>query len=269
MFTRFLSLKIWQPFYKTIEQIKGFTFDRKEPLSAPPTKIEEFNTLNQAIEQMTLKVLSDYRSLKQFTENASHEMQTPLAIIKSKIELLMQEEELSERERQAIQQIQTAASRLSRLNQSLLLLTRIENRQYTNTRKLNLKELLEGQLDFVEPLISAKNLSIHTEMQDVFQKMDPALAEVLIGNLLGNAIKHNQQDGTIKINLNDQQLNISNTGKTLSVPTHKLFNRFYKGTEAAPSLGLGLAIVKEICTSYGFNVQYNYRENLHSLSVDF
>ncbi|MCB0585291.1 MAG: hypothetical protein KDD06_08205, partial [Phaeodactylibacter sp.] len=131
LFNRYLSLRLWRPFYQTIRQIRSFSFDEGKPLSPPETRIEEFEVLNHALELMTTKVLSDYRSLKQFTENASHEIQTPLAIIKSKIELLIQNDGRDDNELQAIQQIQEAASRLSKLNNSLLLLARIENRQYS------------------------------------------------------------------------------------------------------------------------------------------
>ncbi len=269
LFNRSLSLKLWEPFYKTIEQIKEFSFDRKIPLSQPVTKIDEFNVLHQAVNEMTSKALSDYQSLKRFTENASHEIQNPLAIIKSKIELLIQEEDLNENERSAIQSIQTAASRLSRLNQSLLLLARIENRQYANIVKLSVKSILENQIDFLNPLLFSKNLSVTTDLKEVYLSMDPTLAEVLINNLLGNAIKHNVQNGEIKVHLNDKQLKICNTGNPISISRDKLFERFQKGTDTAPSLGLGLAIVKEICTCYGFEARYDYNDKQHCISFIF
>ncbi len=269
LFNRFLSLRIWQPFYQTIRQIKDFTFDKQEPLAAPQTDIYEFAVLHQAIDQMTSKALSDYQSLKEFTENASHEIQNPLAIIKTEVERLIQQEHWNESERQAIQHIQHAASRLSRLNHSLLLLTRIENRQFTSTLQLNLKSLVENQIDIAEPMITSKNLSVKADLKDSYQAMNPSLAEVLIGNLLGNAIKHNLPDGHITLRLDERQLHISNSGEELIMPSHKLFERFHKSNGAAPSLGLGLAIVREICSSYGFDIRYEYSKNLHRLTVDF
>lgn len=269
IFNRSLSLNLWKPFYKTIEQIKGFSFDKKIPLSPPTTKIDEFNVLHQAVHEMTSKALSDYQSLKRFTENASHEIQNPLAIIKSKIELLIQDENLNENERLAIQDIQIATSRLSRLNQSLLLLARIENRQYADVTKLNLKTILENQIDILNPMLFSKNLSVTNDLEEVYQTMDPTLAEVLINNLLGNAIKHNLQDGKIKVHLNKEKLQICNSGAILTIPSDTLFQRFHKGTESAPSLGLGLAIVKEICTCYGFEARYDYKDKEHCLSIIF
>ena len=267
LFNRYLSLQLWRPFYRTIQQIRGFTFDKGEPLTPPQTRIEEFEVLNNALELMTTKVLRDYRSLKQFTENASHEIQTPLAIIRSKVELLIQREGRDEKELQAIQQIQEAASRLSKLNSSLLLLARIENRQYTDTHELSLKALIEEKLDQLEPLISAKNLSVHTRLAEVSRNMDSTLAEVLLNNLLVNAIKHNFSDGRIDISLRKGKLLIRNTGKPLDSSPETLFERFRKGADASPSLGLGLAIVKEICNIYGFKAQYDFQDGWHELSV--
>ena len=267
LFNRYLSLRLWRPFYQTIRQIRSFSFDEGKPLSPPETRIEEFEVLNHALELMTTKVLSDYRSLKQFTENASHEIQTPLAIIKSKIELLIQNDGRDDNELQAIQQIQEAASRLSKLNNSLLLLARIENRQYSDTHELAMHELIKKKLDQLEPLISAKNLDIHTNLAEVSMAMDPTLAEVLLNNLLVNAIKHNFSDGRIDISLRKGKLLIRNTGKPLDSSPETLFERFRKGADASPPRGLGLAIVKEICNIYGFKAQYDFQDGWHELSV--
>ena len=270
LFNRYLSLRLWRPFYKTIQQIKDFSFDKIEPLSpAATSNIDEFSTLQDAIHQMTAKALNDYKSLKRFTENASHEIQNPLAIIKSKIELLMQQDDLNENEQQAIQHIQQATGRLSRLNQSLLTLTRIENRQYGEVSNLNLKQLIENQLEFVEPLISAKNLQVECKLDDVYQKMNTTLGEILINNLLGNAIKHNHQNGFIRLSLDDRALKITNSGAAANVSSKELFKRFQKGDDAASSLGLGLAIVQEICDSYNFKVQHNFEKNEHIITVLF
>lgn len=269
LFNRYLSLRLWRPFYQTIQQIRGFTFDKGEPLSPPSTRIEEFEVLNHALELMTTKVLSDYRSLKQFTENASHEIQTPLAIIKSKIELLIQQDGRDENERQAIQHIQEAASRLSKLNRSLLLLIRIENRQYSDAQKVNFKKLIEKKIDQLEPLISAENLAVRTELADVSKTIDPTLAEILLNNLLVNAIKHNIPDGSIEVLLQERHLIVRNTGKPLATVPNDLFERFSKGVNSSPSLGLGLAIVKEICSTYGLEPKYEYESNWHKLTISW
>ncbi len=264
---RYWSLQAWRPFYQAIHQVKGFTFDKGKPLSPPPTNIEEFQEMNHALKLMTTKVLRDYQSLKQFTENASHEIQTPLAIIKSKAELLMQREGWNEKQRQAIQEIQQAASRLSRLNSSLLLLARIENRQYTDNRDLPLKPLIEEKLSQMEPLLSAGNLTVRTELANVSKIMAPTLAEVLLNNLLGNAIKHNIPEGQIEVFLQAEQLTVRNTGAPLDVPPESLFERFRKGAGSSPSLGLGLAIVREICDIYGFKAEYAYTNGWHELRM--
>jgi signal transduction histidine kinase len=269
IFNRYLALRIWKPFYKTINNIRDFSFDNGQPLRSEITVIDEFNILNSTLEQMTSKVLSDYESLKHFTENASHEIQTPLAIIKNKIELLIQQDDLSKGERDAIMQIQGAASRLSKLNSSLLLLTRIENRQYTDSQSINFKELIKNKLEQFEPMISSKAIKLDTQLNDVKVLMDPILAEVLMNNLLGNAIKHNYQSGEIQLNLNDQKLNVNNTGDMLEVSTESLFERFQKGRNNSNSLGLGLAIVKEICKIYHFDIDYRASDSWHEITIQF
>ncbi|MCB9290027.1 MAG: sensor histidine kinase, partial [Lewinellaceae bacterium] len=137
----------------------------------------------------------------------------------------------------------------------------------SDTHELAMHELIKKKLDQLEPLISAKNLDIHTNLAEVSMAMDPTLAEVLLNNLLVNAIKHNFSDGRIDISLRKGKLLIRNTGKPLDSSPETLFERFRKGADASPSLGLGLAIVKEICNIYGFKAQYDFQDGWHELSV--
>jgi len=219
---------------------------------------------------MTKRVRNDYESLKNFTENASHEIQTPLAIIKSKLELLSQSENLDETQILVIGAINDAASRLSKLNQSLLLLTKIENRQFIESERLNLSFILSENLENFEELAETKNIKINRNIKEnVPVEMNESLSGILISNLIINSIKHNQNNGFIDVKLDNNILKISNTGAKPGTKTEAFFQRFKKDLGSNDSLGLGLSIVKKICDNYGFTVQYDYKESLHIVTIEF
>ena len=267
---RFLLAKIWQPFNHILEQLKQFNLSSTNKIIPRKTEIKEFKELNEAALLMSEKVSNDYESLKNFTENASHEIQTPLAIIKNKIELLLQSENLDKTQIQSIQILNDAASKLSRLNQSLLLLAKIENRQFESTEKVNFSKIINQSIENFEELASIKKISIEKNIaEDVFIKVNDSLAEILASNIILNSIRHNVQDGKIKIGLNEKSMEVSNTGNEPNENTSDFFERFKKGSSSGDSLGLGLAIVKSICNTYGFAVSYFYKDGIHFVKVDF
>jgi signal transduction histidine kinase len=267
---RFLLGKLWKPFNNTLEQLKQFNLTGKNKIALQQTDVDEFGQLNKTVASMTQKVVKDYESIKSFTENASHEIQTPLAIIKTKLELLSQSENLDETQVNTIQSLNEATTRLSKLNQSLLLLTKIENKQFTETEKVNISTILHRYIENFEELAATKNISIKKNIAcNIFVQMNESLAETLISNILINAIKHNYKDGNIEIELINKSITISNTG---SMPSHEpteFFDRFKKDSSANDSLGLGLSIVKKICDTYDFTVSYDYADGKHIVSVQF
>lgn len=267
---RFLLHKLWKPFNNTLNQLKQFNLSSKNKIVLQTTNVDEFKELNQTALIMTEKVSSDYEMLKSFTENASHEIQTPLAIIKNKIELLSQSETLSESDLTVIQSLNEAASRLSRLNQSLLLLSKIENRQFENIHRIDFSFILDSYINNFEELASTKNISIDKNIiENFFFEMNESLAEILISNLIINAIKHNGQNGRINISLTSKSLVVSNTGDEPKEETTKLFERFKKSSSSQDSLGLGLSIVKTICDTYHFTPDYTFRNGMHILKISF
>lgn len=265
---RFVLGKIWKPFNHTLEQLKQFNLSAKNKIVLEPTDVDEFKDLNETSLTMIQKVINDYESLKRFTENASHEIQTPLAIIKNKIELLLQSENLNESQINIIQSLNGAASRLSRMNQSLLLLTKIENSQFGTTESNSLSIILNGYIENLDELVSAKNITIQKNIVDgIFINMNESLAEILISNLIVNAIKHNYPGGTIEINLDENVLTVSNTGLTPTINTSEFFERFKKESMSGDSIGLGLSIVKTICDKYGLEISYDYIKGLHVVKI--
>lgn len=270
IFNFLLSRIVWKPFQSTLGKLREFDLRDRLKIQLPPTETEEFRLLNDEIRKMTEKMQRDYVSLKEFSENASHEIQTPLAIIRSKIELLMQSEKFSEDEMKLLQEIYESTNRLSKLNQSLLLLSKIENRQFHETQPLNVEKLIDSKLTHFEEMIRFKNITVEKNyLASPEININPQLAEILVSNIIGNAIKHNLNGGALSIMLTEHSLSVSNTGHSLNTSTEKLFERFSKESFAPDSVGLGLAIVKQICDSYGFKAEYSYSTGMHTLTIRY
>jgi signal transduction histidine kinase len=264
-----VSSRLFKPFRETLKNIKNFKLQDKRPIKAVDTNVDEFNELNRFVEEMTRKAVSDYKNLKEFAENASHELQTPLAIVKGKLELLT-ETDLSEEQYKYVEASQRSVKKLSRLSESLALLTKIENHEFTKTEDVNFAKLIKESTQSFEEFIKLNGLNVEQEIEkDVIVKMHPVLADLLWTNLFQNAIKHNVDGGTIKISLSDNSLKISNTGEPLDLPTEELFERFKKNDTGSDSIGLGLSIVKRIADQNDFYIEYAYREPWHIIEVHF
>ena len=264
-----VSNRLFKPFRKTLERIKNFSLQDKEPITAEETSVAEFDDLNKFVEQMTSKAISDYSNLKEFAENASHELQTPLSIIKGKLELLT-ETDLSPEQYQFVEDSQRSVKKLSRLSESLALLTKIENHEFTGTQEVNLSELIRESTQSFDEFIALNGLTVETDVEDdVLVQMHPVLADILWTNLFQNAIKHNIEEGNIAISLNSQRLRISNTGDPLSSTPEELFRRFKKDNVDSNSIGLGLSIIKRIADQYHYTISYAYKDGWHTVTIDF
>ncbi|MCF6351271.1 MAG: HAMP domain-containing histidine kinase [Flavobacteriaceae bacterium] len=264
-----ITKNIWNPFYANLNALKNFSIQNKNRINLIPSKINEFNELNDSIKNLTNKVQSDFNNLKEFTENASHEMQTPLAIMQSKIELLLQTTNLSKNQAVQLQSIYQAGKRLSKLNTALLLLAKVENQQYNVNEKINLKSIIENQLENYEDFIINKNLTVNKNLISIILMSNKVLIDTLIVNLLSNAIKHNIKNGIINITHNNKMLIFSNTGKPPTQNLENLFNRFKKDSVSKDSIGLGLSIVKKICVVNNWNISYTYKEGIHKIEILF
>lgn len=266
----FISRSLWKPFQKTLALLDKYDLNKKEKIKFDSVSTKEFKQLNNALNEMTEKIQRDYQNLKEFTENASHEIQTPLAIIRTKLELMVQSENIPQEQMKLVQDVYESTNRLSKLNQSLLLLAKIENRQFHEEQKIDLKNLIEKKLEQFEDMLAFKNITIEKKfIASPEIKMNLQLADILLSNLLGNAIKHNLVDGKIIVELNSNSLSVSNAGNPLEISPEKLFGRFQKASPSSESVGLGLSIVKQICDTYNFRLNYSNANNVHIVSVSF
>jgi len=267
---RKLSIKIWQPFYDTLNDLRLFSHDDPGFKLSAVTDIDEFIELNRTLESLTSKVTSDYKALKRFTEDASHEMQSPLAIIQSKLEALMQYPDLHKDKAELIKSAYGSVQRIAKLTQTLLLLTKIANDQFPEKRTLNMSELLEEKIKLFEDIIKVKSLILRKEIEHgCYLETNLFLAESLVINLIGNAAKHCITGGIVHVRLNKNNLEISNSGAPFSVPSSKLFERFFKINKSSESPGLGLSIVKEICALNKWNIDYLFEDDQHKFIVGF
>jgi two-component system sensor histidine kinase QseC len=266
---RILSQLIFDPFRQTMKVIHGFNLRQKESIKLSKTSTTEFKELNSFLQKMTDKAIEDYAAVKEFSENASHELQTPLAVIRSKLELLS-ETNINETQAGLIVDMQNAIDKLSRINRSLTLLTKLENKEFETTEQVKFCRITEDALAAYEDWIVMKEIAVNTRIdKSVSLKIHHTLAEMLVTNLLSNAIRHNTEGGSMTVELTSRKLRITNTGAAPEIPIDELFNRFKKSNQCADSIGLGLAIVKQICEVNHFAVDYRYQDGWHTLSVYF
>ena len=268
--TRLVYSKLWQPFYQTLFDIERFNIRKSEIPAFRPTDIREFNQLNRAVERLIANSLQAYKTQKEFTENASHEMQTPLAVLQSQLDLLLQQENLTDKQMSLIQSLYSAVARLVRLNKNLLLLAKIDNLQFADTQPLNLAETVNESLPFLLEQAETNHIEIQTEIAETtIVRANKTLLESLLNNLLVNAVKHNIPCGKIHILLHKGTLSISNTGNAAGLDEHMLFRRFSRMNEKVKGNGLGLAIARQICLLYGWKINYEYLNEKHVFTVVF
>jgi len=262
--TKKMNKSIWAEFEHNLREIENFSFSENKKLNLVNSDIEEFDRLDRVVNNLTEKLRSDYLSLKEFTENASHEIQTPLSIVLLNLEEVLQQEMTADTFKKVVSSI-NAIKRLSTLNQSLILLTKIENRQFKADKILIINDIVRRKVQEFETFFETKKLKIELHLEQDFKlKINEQLAELLIGNLLSNAVNHNIPGGSIRIFIQEKELKICNTGETNSLTDKTIFNRFAKGN--SKSYGLGLAIVKNICETYNLEIHYSTNE-LHCFTI--
>jgi len=265
---RLLLNRLWQPFYTILKELKLFSVTDNNDIQNINTQIDEFKELNTAVKGMASRVQHDYKDLKTFTENASHELLTPIAVINSKLDTLLQTDEFSEVQSKILSDLYTAVNRLNRLNQSLLLLVKLENKLDRLQEKIELRTQIGELLLQLEEIYTDKQLSITVNLADKEFYGSQYLVDILLNNLLVNAIRHNNIGGEIRIELNNEALTISNSGDAEALSSDSIFQRFQKSPNSEGS-GLGLTISRQICENLGFRLEYIYHSPYHTFKITF
>jgi len=265
---RLVIRNLWQPFYDMLRQIKLFNVTDQNSITPLTTGIEEFRDMNDEISAMSARVKQDYQELKTFVENAAHELMTPIAVMNSKLDTLIQTGGLNDEQGTLIGDMYGTMGKLTRLNKVMLLLTKIENNLINDQEALDVRATIETACSEFQDLAYNKALRLHTELTDVTLFMSKTLLDILLGNLLGNAIRHNRPGGIVTVKLNQQALIIQNTGKFDTLDAGTIFRRFQKASDSEGS-GLGLTLARQICENNGFRLQYSFEDHLHTFTVHF
>ncbi|HET7179892.1 MAG TPA: HAMP domain-containing sensor histidine kinase, partial [Chryseosolibacter sp.] len=269
LLNRTLSKKLWRPFYNTLNQLKAYELDKSGSVREEKCNIVEFDDLNKTVSNLTRRNREVFLQQKEFIENASHELQTPIAIFQTKLDSLMQNPRLSKNEAETIMELEATAQRMARLNKNLLLFSKIDNDQYVEIENIDIASVLQSHIGALKPLAELENISIDANLHPLGVSANRTLLEILVTNLLHNAIRYSPKRSTVRITLDNRRLSIVNAGAPLRMDAEKMMERFSKESTDPNSTGLGLAIVKNICEKYSYRLEYRYEQGAHKFSVMF
>jgi signal transduction histidine kinase len=265
---RYVSKFIWSPFYHMLLQLRNWTLRDNMQITSKDTNIDEFIELNQTINMFIQKIKTDYINLKEFTENISHETQTPTAVISAKLEMMLQEKGYTDKQQKLLMEAYSATLRLKKLNQTLVTLTRIERGMYEKKETVNIEEAIEEKLAEMNEFIVAKNITIEKSLIPVHKELNAEVLNMLLNNLFINAIKHNlETGGLIKITLTKHQLMFENTGALKKIEKENIFDRLETYTTDSKSIGLGLSIMKKIIDFLRWDIAYEFQDGLHNFRI--
>lgn len=265
----FIAKRLWRPFDETLRRIEQFRLEKGiiPPLNGGGTR--EFERLVLALQQLMENSLQSYRTQKEFTENASHELQTPLALLRSRLDLLLQQPGLTRQQAETVEELYALTGRLARLNRNLLLLARLDNKQYTQSERVDVAALLADLLPGLESLAGELHIRRDFRCRELIVQGNQALLEVLVQNLIVNAVRHNRPGGEVTVCMETESLTVTNTSAGEALDPTRLFNRFYRPAGQQGGNGLGLSIAKAVCDYHGWSLDYAYREGQHTFRVGF
>ncbi len=265
------SKKLWRPFYETLDQLKEFNMQKNYVPILTKSNTKEFEQLNENLIKLMNKALTSFNTHKHFIENASHELQTPIAVFKSQLDLLLQDPNLTEEQTKVVQALYNNTSRISKLNKNLLLLAKIDNQQFEDQELVQVHRMVDDFYIQFKEIAQHKDADIVTSVVPVTIRTNKALLEIALSNLISNAIRYNKPyGGVIIIDLTATSLTVTNSSVHDKLDENCIFQRFAK-TKCGQQKrnGLGLAIVKQICDYNHWRITYNYTEGRHSFTIRF
>ena len=269
-----LIINIWvfyrsmKPFYVLLHWLGDYRLGQTHKPLYNPTHTSEFQKLNDTVVRFAQHSEEVFQQQKQFIGNASHEIQTPLAVCRNRLEILMEDETLTEQQLGEIIKTYETLEYVSKLNKSLLLLSKIDNHQYSETSKVCLNDILHSLIPDFEEVYAFKEVSLSLEENArLCADMNEVLATVLMTNLLKNAFVHNVEDGSIRITINRDSICFSNTGTLVALDEKRVFERFYQGNKKEGSTGLGLAIANAVCRQFKLELKYVFKDGMHQFWV--
>lgn len=269
-----ITVNVWvfqrnmRPLYVLLHWLDGYRIGNKNEPLKNDTQVTEFRKLNDAAIRQAQRSEQMFEQQKQFIGNASHEMQTPLAICRNRLEMLMEDESLTEAQLEELIKTHQTLEHITKLNKSLLLLSKIDNGQFTETKELDLNALLKQYLDDYKEVYAYRDIGTEVIESGIFHvRMNESLATVLITNLLKNAFVHNVDGGHIRIEITSRNFTFRNTGEAHPLDEARVFKRFYQGSKKEGSTGLGLAIVDSICRLQHIGLRYYFENGEHCFEI--
>ena len=270
-----LLINIWvfhrsmKPFYQLLEWLEHYRLGKNNEKLCIETHTTEFRKLNEAVSRYVAHSEEVFEKQKQFIGNASHELQTPLAICQNRLEMLLEDETLGEQQMSEIMKTYQTLEYLSKLNKSLLLLSKIDNHQFSEEKEVCLNEVLHRYMDDYQEVYAYRDITLTVEEEgELYWNMNETLAVVLITNLLKNAFVHNINKGNIRIVISSSGIRFGNTASGSALDASRVFDRFYQGSKKKEgSTGLGLAIVDAVCRHSSLKIRYRFEEDMHWFEV--
>lgn len=268
-----LLLNMWifrrnmKPLYALLSWFNNYKIGSGNTPLSTKQNITEFKNLYQAVTMSVDRNEKLYEQQKLFIGNASHEMQTPLAICLNRLEMLMEDENLTEKQMEEIAKTHQTLENITRMNKSLLLLCKIENGQYADMKDVSVNSMIHQYTDVFSEVYAYKNITVSlSETSSLQMRINESLAVMLVSNLLKNAYLHNSDNGKIEVVVKDKGFIVANTGED-ALDSSKIFTRFYQGSKKEGSTGLGLALVYTICKANNINIVYEFKDGMHVFEV--
>ncbi|MDR0573526.1 MAG: HAMP domain-containing histidine kinase [Tannerella sp.] len=257
-----------RPLYKLLAWLDKYNVGENNTPLQNDTDITEFKKLNEAAMRNMKRAEEVFEEQKQFIGNASHEMQTPLAVCRNRLETLMEDETLTKNQLEELSKTYSTLGYITKLNKMLLLLYKIDNRQFTDQQYLELNEMIRRYIEDYKEVYAS--MDIYTEIKEtgIFRvRINETLAGILVNNILKNGYVHNIEHGRIAIEISSSKFIVKNTGQPFPLHSRLIFERFYQGSKKDGSTGLGLALVKSICEMENLVVKYYFKDDFHCFEI--
>lgn len=269
-----LLINIWvyhqsnRPLHKLLAWLNKYKIGGENAPLKNDTSITEFRRLNEAVVNSMQRSEQVFEEQKQFIGNASHEIQTPLAVCRNRLENLMEDESLTESQLEELLKTLQSLEQITRLNKTLLLLSKIENRQFPGTHEIELNSTIKKNIEDYQEVHGHINIDVEIRESGIFKVViNETLADILVNNIIKNAFIHNVTGGKISIEISPSKLVFKNSGQDFPLDPQLIFNRFYQGNKKPESSGLGLALIKSICDQEKLLVNYTFENNFHCFEI--
>jgi signal transduction histidine kinase len=263
-----LMKKNLKPFHETLNKIKNYDVISNPYINLEKVKIDEFNDLNNNLCSLIQKINQDYKNLKEYNENISHEIQTPLAVIRNRLEAIFNQPGLPDEALNLIGSAYNNAIELSKIIRGLTLISKIDNLEFKK-EKLNLLDQLTKVKENFSEFFASKNITVSFMVKENFEiTINSALADILMNNVFKNALTHNVENGVFDIKQENKKIIFMNSSDTTN-EMNLDYKRFKTQSLDVSSTGIGLSIIKKICDTHGFGIEYYSKNKMHLIVIEF